>query len=115
MIDFNSDNISFADAALIFKAFCDEKRLGILAILGEGEHCVCDLTDRLDMGQSALSYHMKILVRAGIVQARQNGKWTHYSINVASREPMANLLLKLTQVQPEEGEKGECVSSSCCS
>ena len=33
------------------------------------------------MTQSGLSYHMRILSEAGIVNFRQDGKWTHYSIN----------------------------------
>ncbi len=113
MTDLRPDSPSHAEAALIFKAFCDEKRLVILSTLGVGEHCVCDLANRLGMGQSALSYHMKILVRAGIVQARQNGKWTHYSINASAREPMANLLLQLTEIQADGEQK--TTSTSCCS
>ncbi len=97
----------------MFKAFCDEKRLIILETLGEGEHCVCDLTSRLGLAQSALSYHMKILLRAGIVQARQNGKWTHYSINASAREPMANLLMRLTEVRSDAGDSPS--PASCCS
>lgn len=70
-----------AQSATIFKAFCDESRLNILARLREGETCVCALAECLGMKQSALSYHMKILVTSGIVTARQEGKWTHYRLN----------------------------------
>lgn len=67
--------------AIIFKALCDEKRLCILEILRNGEHCACSLIDQLQIKQSALSYHMKILCASGIVSARQEGKWTYYKMN----------------------------------
>ena len=67
--------------AKVFKAFCDENRLKVLEQLRGGEKCVCALTADLGIVQSALSYHMKILVESGIVSARQEGKWTHYKIS----------------------------------
>ena len=65
----------------IFKAFCDEGRLKILEMLCEGEKCACVLLEKLDICQSTLSYHMKILCDSGVVNCRQEGKWTHYGIN----------------------------------
>ena len=53
--------------AKVFRALCDPKRLAILELLREGEQCACMLMDRLGMGQSAVSYHMKILCESGIV------------------------------------------------
>ena len=64
--------------ARVFKALCDPKRLAILELLRSGEKCACVLIDHLGMGQSAVSYHMKILCESGIVMSRQEGKWTHY-------------------------------------
>ena len=64
----------------IFRAFCDDKRLRILELLQGGEKCTCVLNEALDIPQSTLSYHMKILCESGIVEGRQEGKWTHYSI-----------------------------------
>ena len=48
----------YEDHAKVFKAFCDEKRLRILELLRGGEKCACKLLENLDIGQSALSYHM---------------------------------------------------------
>lgn len=64
-----------------FKALCDSNRLYILDILKAGEHCACKLLELLNVGQSTLSHHMKILVDANIVKARKEGKWSHYSLN----------------------------------
>ena len=70
----------FCNHALVFKAFCDENRLHILSLLCSGEKCACNLLEHLNVGQPALSYHMKILVDSGIVESRQEGKWTRYRI-----------------------------------
>ncbi len=67
--------------AKIFKAFCDEKRLAILAELKTGEKCACVLIENLGIAQSKLSYHMKILCESGVVTSRQEGKWTHYRLS----------------------------------
>ena len=72
---------SYERNAKVFKAFCDEKRLAILDLLKDGEKCACVLTEEMNIGQSSLSYHMKILCESGIVDSRQEGKWTHYSIS----------------------------------
>ncbi len=66
--------------AKLFKALSDSKRLRILEILANGEVCACDLLEDLELSQSGLSYHMKILVSTDLVVARQEGKWTYYQI-----------------------------------
>ncbi|MEG2174710.1 MAG: metalloregulator ArsR/SmtB family transcription factor [Oscillospiraceae bacterium] len=83
--------------AKIFKAFCDENRLRILELLQSGEKCACKLLDDLHIGQSTLSHHMRILCESGIVQARKEGKWTHYSISIKGSAYAQALLIKLTE------------------
>jgi ArsR family transcriptional regulator len=67
--------------AKVFKALCDPKRLAILEQLRSGEKCACVLQEPMDLTQSGLSYHMKILCDSGIVISRQEGKWTHYRLS----------------------------------
>jgi ArsR family transcriptional regulator len=86
----------YEDDARVFKAFCDEKRLRILEQLRGGEKCACVLIDQLDIGQSGLSYHMKILCESGVVDSRQEGKWTHYRISEKGSAYAEGLLRKLT-------------------
>lgn len=81
--------------AKVFKAFCDEKRLLILELLRSGEKCACVLIEKTDIGQSALSYHMKILCESGIVESRQEGKWTHYKISRSEGEMAVGLLKEI--------------------
>ncbi|MEG1478100.1 MAG: metalloregulator ArsR/SmtB family transcription factor [Clostridiales bacterium] len=71
----------FINDAKVFKAFCDENRLYILNMLKSGEKCACKLLAELQIGQSTLSHHMKILCEAGVVKSRKEGKWTHYSLD----------------------------------
>ncbi|WP_066636314.1 ArsR/SmtB family transcription factor [Desulfolucanica intricata] len=86
----------YKEHAKVFKAFCDEKRLRILDLLCGGEKCACILLEQLDLGQSGLSYHMKILVESGIVESRQEGKWTHYKISEKGSDYAIALLKELT-------------------
>ena len=64
-----------------FKALSDPHRLRILDRLRGGEHCVCELTDLLDAGQSLLSFHLRTLKDAGLVTDRREGRWMHYALN----------------------------------
>lgn len=86
----------FEKHAKVFKAFCDVNRLRILELLRGGEKCACVLLEQLDLGQSGLSYHMKILVESGVVESRQEGKWTHYKISDEGSAYAGELLKKLT-------------------
>ena len=87
---------SYENDAKVFKALCDPRRLAILERLRSGEKCVCMLQDDMDIGQSGLSYHMKILCDSGIVESRQEGKWTHYRISDTGSAKAIALLHELT-------------------
>ncbi len=94
--------------AKIFKAFCDERRLQILDLLCAGEQCACVLLEQIDLGQSGLSYHMKILVESGVVESRQEGKWTHYKISEKGSSYAGTLLKELTTPNAVTEEKDCC-------
>jgi ArsR family transcriptional regulator, arsenate/arsenite/antimonite-responsive transcriptional repressor len=89
-------NKIYQEDAKIFKALCDENRLHILSLLRSGEKCACELLKDLDMGQPALSYHMKVLLESQIVESWQEGKWTHYKISEQGCEKAAALLKDIT-------------------
>lgn len=65
----------------IGKALSDENRVKILQILVDGEKCGCKLLEAFEITQPTLSHHMKILCDSGLVEARKEGKWSHYSVN----------------------------------
>ena len=83
--------------AKVFKAFCDETRLNVLELLQSGEKCACVLLEKVDVGQSTLSHHMKILVESGVVSARREGKWTHYSLDPIGSKKACKLLQEITK------------------
>lgn len=83
--------------ARVFKALCDENRLMILELLQSGEKCACKLLEELNIGQSTLSHHMKILCESGIVQSCKEGKWTHYSISIQGVNTAKQLLDQITK------------------
>ena len=91
---------NFQENATVFRALCDPKRLAILEQLRTGEKCACVLQEPMELTQSGLSYHMKILCESGIVQSRQEGKWTHYRLSQAGLERAMALLAALMPDQP---------------
>lgn len=70
-----------ADVVRAFHALSDETRLQIIQLLRNGEKCVCDLTEALDAAQSRLSFHLKTLKDAGLVNDRREGRWVYYTLN----------------------------------
>lgn len=68
--------------ATAFAAISDEFRLKILLYLYvNGERCVCHICDFFGLGQSSISYHLKILTEANIINKKQVAVWNYYSIN----------------------------------
>lgn len=84
-------------AVELFHALSDETRLEIVQRLRDGERCVCDLTDLMSAAQSRLSFHLKVLRDAGIVNDRRQGRWVHYSLN---RQVFAELQELLGDLKP---------------
>ena len=89
----------YEEEAKIFKAFCDPNRLKILDILKSGEHCACKLLDILEVSQSTLSHHMKILADAKIVNVRKDGKWSHYSLSDEGIQLIITYLQQLKEIE----------------
>lgn len=87
--------------ATLFRAFCDENRLEIIELLTAGEHCACELLEKLQISQSTLSHHMKILVDSGVVKSFKTGKWTHYMLDPQGLEKAGKLmkLLSITETR----------------
>jgi ArsR family transcriptional regulator len=91
------------DAVLIqrFQAVAEETRFQIVQLLTDGERCVCELQSALDAAQSRLSFHLKKLKEAGVVSARREGRWIHYSLVPEALEEMRAFL---GEVKPESME-----------
>jgi ArsR family transcriptional regulator len=75
------DHATIEDFTPFFKAFCNSTRALIIEFLLGGERCVCEMTGPLDVSQPLVSHHLALLRDAGLVQARDEGARTYYSIN----------------------------------
>ncbi|MCX5969806.1 MAG: metalloregulator ArsR/SmtB family transcription factor [Cyanobacteria bacterium] len=76
-------------ARALLKALADPLRLRVIEALGRGERCVCELTDELGLAQSKLSFHLRVLKDAGLLEAREEGRWIYYRL-----EPTAMIALQ---------------------
>ena len=79
--------------AAVFKALADPHRVrvvNLLAVSG-GAICVCDLVDTLDLAQATVSFHMKKLVDAGLLEREQRGVWAYYALRPEMFERVGRL------------------------
>jgi len=83
------------DLVTLFAALADPTRLRLLNLMDGREVCVCYFVEILKQGQPKISRHLAYLRRAGIVEARRDGKWIHYRIERPS-DPRAVLILDAT-------------------
>ena len=86
--------VDLSDEAAIFKALGDPARVAIVATLARAEHevCVCDFTSGLELNQSTVSHHLKILKDARLVTSVRRGTWGYYSLEVDARERIDSAL-----------------------
>jgi ArsR family transcriptional regulator len=90
-----------------FKALSDPTRVKILSLLktrgrsccdlisrSEPGLCACDIEDAVKLSQAAVSHHMGLLRRAGLVEAEKRGRWMYYRRNEAALARLADLIAK---------------------
>ena len=78
----------FKDISFLFQQLGDPTRLRILWLLCHCEECVCNLAAAVDMSAPAVSHHLRILKKSGIISSRRDGKEVYYSL---SDTPLARL------------------------
>jgi DNA-binding transcriptional ArsR family regulator len=72
------DNIKILD---VFKALSDKNRLRmVMALVVHSELCACQLTELIQVTGATASRHMGVLIGAGLVQSRKEGRWVHYRL-----------------------------------
>jgi DNA-binding transcriptional ArsR family regulator len=82
-----SDNLS-----AIFAALADPTRRAILARLASGETTVTELAEPFDMSLPAISKHLKVLERAGLIERRREAQWRLARLDPAPLKDVANWL-----------------------
>lgn len=68
------------DFLIKLKAIADETRLNIIKLLTQKNYCVKALAKRLDISESAVSQHLKILREADLVMGEKKGYYVHYMV-----------------------------------
>jgi ArsR family transcriptional regulator, arsenate/arsenite/antimonite-responsive transcriptional repressor len=96
--------------ARVFHALSDETRLALVRRLRSGEHCVCDLMDHLEAAQSRLSFHLKVLRDAGIVDCRREGRWAYYWLRPDAFDELGETLKVLA---PTPGARASAAGRCC--
>lgn len=98
-----------SELTTMFKALADESRLRTFNILKQGELCVCQITELLQLAPSTVSKHMSILRQAGLVESRKEGRWIYYRLAEFSKGSSSggirNFLHKqLSNCEQEDGD-----------
>ena len=76
----------------VLKALADPYRLEILEILSPKIRCNCHLQDQLKIAPNLLSYHLKVLREAGLIEGNKRGRWIDYSLTPEAAEVIAAAL-----------------------
>lgn len=90
------------DLARLFAALADRTRLRLLNLMHGKEVCVCYFVEILGQSQPKVSRHLAYLRRAGIVGARREGKWMHYSLVTPKHAGAARILSEMLAVLRED-------------
>ncbi|MGH7539472.1 MAG: ArsR/SmtB family transcription factor [Gemmatimonadota bacterium] len=100
--------IDYARAVEALKALAEQKRLRILATLSAGERCACELTGCCESSQPLLSFHLRTLREAGLVESRRDGRWIHYRVDREALRTLADALVAIADGDVEEPMPGCC-------
>ena len=86
--------------AALCRALGDPTRLRLVALLSQGELCVCHLHTALGLPQPAVSRHLAVLRAAGLVASRRHGTWVHYRLVRQTDPGRRRLLASLVRALP---------------
>jgi ArsR family transcriptional regulator len=89
------------DILKILKALADESRFRIINLLLTHDLCVGALASHLEISKAAVSQHLQILRKAGLVRGEKRGYWTHYSVNKSVVHQIAEDLKKRADQAPD--------------
>ena len=64
----------------MFAALAEPARLRILGVLAAGDRCVCDIRSAIPMAPNLLSYHLRVLREAGLIEGTRRGRWIDYRV-----------------------------------
>src|SRR5688572_19164473 len=92
------------DLELFFSALADRTRLRLLNLMRDGEVCVCFFAGSIGTNNPKISRHLSYLKRAGLVEARRDGKWMHYRITQPADEIASEVFEATMKMLAEDRE-----------
>ena len=78
--------------AEVLKAIADPTRLEIVEMLSAQVRCNCHFQEHLDLAPNLLSYHLKVLREAGLIEGLRRGRWIDYSLTTQAADRIADAL-----------------------
>ncbi len=88
------------------KALADETRLKLVGLLLSHDLCVGALAHRLGISEAAVSQHLQVLRKAGLIKGEKRGYWTHYAVE---RDVLKDLAERLKTIADQP-----CCDEGCC-
>ncbi len=86
-----SESQQVAALSALLKVVAEPSRLKLLCVLGQGEHCVCEIMEHVDFSQSLVSHHLRDLREIGVVSDEKRGQRVYYSLSKKGRHITENL------------------------
>jgi ArsR family transcriptional regulator, arsenate/arsenite/antimonite-responsive transcriptional repressor len=105
------------DLETLLRTLADRTRLRLLNLMREHEVCVCYFVETLQTSQPKISRHLAYLRRSGLVSARREGLWQHYSIVPPSNAAVAGVLRETLNAMAtdKEAERDlQRLERACC-
>ena len=91
----------YVDTSKMLKAMSDPKRLRIVDMLSCGELCACEILEEFHITQPTLSHDMRVLVEAGIVRDRREGKNIYYTLDTEKLNAILETLGHIFRDKPD--------------
>src|SRR5450759_1858629 len=99
------------DVLVSLQALAEPSRARIVALLGHGEHCVCDVGDILGLSPALVSHHLRTLRASGLLRERRSGRWVYYSLDLDRLASLRGAVADL--LTPGEAAANACLCSDC--
>lgn len=88
----------------MLKALSDNTRYRLVNLLLKHDFCVGALATHLNISESAVSQHLKVLRDAGIVRGDKRGYYTHYYVDRKMLQQLADQMIKLSKTVPSDNK-----------
>jgi ArsR family transcriptional regulator len=96
--------------APFLKALADETRFKIIDLLLRHDLCVGALARQLNLSEAAVSQHLQVLRKAGIIKGEKRGYYTHYGVDREKLKEFAAIIMDLASREPQT--EGSCRKES---